>query len=91
MVNATVGPGHDDVQLTFPHHVGPQEQTVQLVPGDWLVDWPGAPTIARLHVAAGATPQVSLVTLTGSCVLKEAHCELESKRTRRIAVRDDAP
>lgn len=91
VVKATVGSSRDQVQVTFPNHVGPQEQAVQLRPGDWIVDWPGAPTIGRLHVAVGATPRVSLTTLTGSCVRKQSRCELDSKRSTRTAVRDDAP
>jgi len=74
------------VRVSFPHHVGPQEQTVRLLPGDWLVDWPGAATIGRLHVATGASPGVALTTATGVCRLKEKRCELDAKRTQQITV-----
>lgn len=89
VVSAAVGPKREDIQVSFPHHVGPQEQSIKLKPGDWLVDWPGAPTIGRLHVAAGANPQVTLVTTTGGCRFKEQRCELVTKNRQRMEIRDD--
>jgi len=89
VVNAGLRPGDKGIRVGFSHHVGPQEQMVKLAPGDWLIDWPGAPNIGRLHVAAGATPEVSLLTTTGRCRLKENHCELDLKRTRRMTIRED--
>jgi len=87
---AGLRPGSEEVRVSFPHHVGPQEQTVKLAPGDWLIDWPGAPAIGRLHVTAGARPEVALVTTTGRCRPKENHCELDISRIRRISIRDGA-
>jgi hypothetical protein len=76
-------------QVTFPHHVGPQEQMIELSPGDWLIDWRGAKGIGHLHVAAGSRPEVSLQTSTGRCQVQQLSCRLDSTRSRRIVVRDD--
>lgn len=88
LATATLESTSQNLQVTFPHHVGLQEQTIELAPGDWLVDWPGAAAIGRLHIAAGATPEVSLATTSGRCRLKEARCELESKRTQQLTIRN---
>jgi hypothetical protein len=77
------------LQVTFPPHVGPQEQTIRLEVGDWLVDWPGAAGIGHLHVVAGAKPRVTLVTSSGRCRFKEQRCELDTARRRQLTVRDD--
>jgi len=77
-------------QVVFPHHVGPQEQVIQLPPGDWLIDWDGAHSIGHLHVEPGAQPLVSLQTWTGRCQVRDKTCELDSARTRRMFALDDA-
>jgi hypothetical protein len=89
VMNAALVRGGAVAQVTFPHHVGPQEQVIELAPGDWLVDWRGANGIDHLHVATGARPQVSLQTWTGHCQIQDQTCRLDSTRSRRMVVRDD--
>lgn len=81
----------DDLQVSLPRHDGPQEQAFKLERGDWLVDWPGSARIARLHVAAGSSPEIALLTTTGSCELKANRCELDKSRKRRITIREASP
>jgi hypothetical protein len=90
VMNAALVRGGAVAQVTFPHHVGPQEQMIELAPGDWLIDWRGASGIGHLHVAAGAQPQVTLQTWTGHCQIQDQTCRLDATRSRRLVVRDDA-
>lgn len=85
--NVGLDPDGSAVLMTFPHHLGPQEQSIRLAPGDWLVDWAGASGIAHLHVEAGAHPTVTLVTTTGACHLRNRRCELDPTRERQITMR----
>ncbi|HVY25755.1 MAG TPA: hypothetical protein VHB79_04360 [Polyangiaceae bacterium] len=87
--SAAMMPDTGTPHVTFPRHVGPQEQSIKLAVGDWLVDWPGAPSIGHLRVAAGAHPLVSLVTSSGRCRFEGERCELDSVRSRQLAVHDD--
>lgn len=90
VMNAALAQGRAVAQVTFPHHVGPQEQVIELAPGEWLIDWRGASGLGHLHVAVGAQPQVSLQTSTGRCQMLNRTCRLDSARSRRMLVRDDA-
>jgi hypothetical protein len=40
--------------VVFPHRSGPQEQTIGLPVGEWLVDWPGSDKLERLEIKPGA-------------------------------------
>jgi hypothetical protein len=74
-------------RAVLPHHAGPQEQTIELPVGEWLVDWLDSQRLERLDVKPGARIQVALATTSGACQLKADHCELlPGTRERRIHV-----
>jgi hypothetical protein len=87
VVTAALDPTQAAISLVFPHRTGPQEQTISLPVGEWLVDWPGSEKLERLEIRPGARMHVALATTSGACELKADRCELvPGVRERRIRV-----
>jgi hypothetical protein len=86
VVNASLHP-RSALRVAFPHRNGPQAQAIELGVGDWLIDWRGSERIERLQVKAGAQPQVTLTTTSGSCERIGARCVLvPGVRARRLTI-----
>jgi hypothetical protein len=85
---AMLEPDTRSVRVVFPHHAGPQEQALDLPLGEWVVDWPGADKIERLHVDARSKPRIVLLTVSGACRLRENRCELVPGQLRHVVVSD---
>jgi hypothetical protein len=86
-VTAALDPAQRAISVVFPHRSGPQEQTIGLPIGEWLVDWPGSDKLERLEIKPGARMLVALATTSGACELKTDSCELvPGVRERRIRV-----
>lgn len=80
---------HAEPRVFLPHQTGPQEQTIDLPVGEWLVDWPDSQKLERLEIRPGTRPHVALATTSGACELKANRCELlPGIRERRIRVRE---
>jgi hypothetical protein len=89
VAKAAPKPSRRFIELSFSRQLGIQERTINLTVGDWLIDWSGAATIARLRVTTAARPSVTLVTSTGRCRVRDGRCQLEEHRVRRIVIRDN--
>ncbi|HKY38406.1 MAG TPA: hypothetical protein VJN18_20830 [Polyangiaceae bacterium] len=77
------------VTVVFKSAVGRQEQAIQLVVGQWSVDWPGASGSRRLLVTAEKLPSVRLLTTSGRCELMTTACVInETYIEQRVAIDD---
>jgi hypothetical protein len=82
---------HRRASLTFPRHVGAQEQRVELLPGKWRVTWEEAGVVRRLPVQESSLPVVELSTISGVCERQKDACRLLADPiARRIGVTDEA-
>jgi hypothetical protein len=76
-----------ELRAILPHQLGPQEQTLDVPVGSWLVDWVDADKLERLEVEPGRRADVALVTTSGGCQLEAGRCELRpGVREARIRV-----
>lgn len=87
VTTVALDPLRAEPRAVFPHHAGPQEQTIDLPVGEWLVDWLDSQKLERLDIKPGTRTQVALATASGACELKADRCELlPGIRERRIHV-----
>jgi hypothetical protein len=76
VVATALNPTSGAVRVSFPHRAGPQEQTLDLPVGEWVVDWLGSERIERINVHPETPLHVALASTSGACKLKVDHCEL---------------
>ena len=87
--DSTADSASDAVVVSFPNHVGLQEQNTGLVLGQWDVEWPGERALKRMQIGDHSELSVALKTTSGRCEMQHDQCRLVGGVVgRHVAVTD---
>lgn len=87
VATAALHPARGGQRVVFAHQAGPQEQTIDLAVGEWLLDWLDSEKLERIDVHSDTSMHVALATTSGACELRTDRCELlPGVRERHIQV-----
>ncbi len=80
------------VLLTLPSLAGPQESSIELSLGEWLVDWQAYGIVRSLQIGPESAPLISLRTRSGRCELSGNRCRLDADTvSRKMTIVDEHP